>query len=121
MPKQQSEEIPFRCKNRFGKPNLQVAKCEDYGSKSHPGNIVYLKEQELPPGNRLPKCPCCGLELETLKSPGNGSSTPWRMYLAIGITLLAVATVIAWFMWPSPPQPPPTVEELLKEVWPSLR
>lgn len=120
MSKQPTEDVPFRCKNRFGRSDLQVPKCDDYGSKGHPGNIVYLKEQELPPGNRLPKCPCCGIELERIKADA-GRATPFRLYAAIGIAVLSVAAVVAWFMWPSSPPPPPTVEELLKEVWPSLR
>lgn len=120
MPKQQPEDAQFRCKNRFGRPDLQVPKCEEYGSKGHPGNLVLLKAQELPPGNRAPKCPCCGLELEHVKV-GKGAAGPRRWPVAIGITILTLGAAAAWFMRPGPPPPPPTVEQLLKEVWPSLR
>jgi hypothetical protein len=99
---------------------LQVPKCEDFGSKGHPSNVVYLKPQELPPANRLPKCPCCGLEMKPVK-PDRGDSKPWRLYAGIGIAALFVLAVIALSMWPSPPPPTPSVEGLLKEVWPSLR
>lgn len=123
MPPQQTDDVQFRCKNRFGRPELQVTKCEDYGSKGHPGNLLFLKAQELPPGNRLPKCPCCGLELEPVRRGPNPNPKPKPLPVMIGIAVLAICAA-AWFMWPGsppPPPPPPTVEQLLKEVWPSLR
>ena len=120
MAKQSTKEVPFRCKNRYGSSDQKVPKCGDYGSKGHPGNIVNVKEQELPPGNRLPKCPCCGLELEPVNK-GAGKSVQLRLYAPIGIAVLLVVAVVSWFLWPSPPPPRPSVEVLLKEVWPSLR
>jgi hypothetical protein len=105
------QTVPYRCTNKWG--DHGEGKCAEYGSKSHPHNIVEIEVAKLPPRGISPKCPCCNRDLIEVKGGGAGIGgggrkpdkegpkvSPWLLFT--GIVLMLVAAYILYLLLARP-------------------
>lgn len=112
MSKKAPDGILFRCRNKYGDSKTGLPPCEMHGAKGHPGNLVRIPANQLPPAGMVPRCPNpkCDQPLDpadpsALKGQGTKTrKSPVGLILAAFILCLLGGGLV-WWLIPSGGQP----------------